>query len=73
MFGADVAMLWRPEDATPQTLTSFCTGLHILFPGFDRLRIEMGVHNFNAGPHHLQYGLSLGLFEKTLMQRQRIR
>lgn len=73
VFGADVAMLWHPEETTPKTLMSLYTGLHILFPGFDRLRIEVGVHNFDDGLQHLQYGLSLGLYEKTLMQRQRIR
>ena len=73
VLGADAIFQWRRAQGRPVMLTSVYTGPHILFPGFDRIRIEIGINNLEQGLDKLAYGISIGLFEKLIMQRQRVR
>lgn len=73
VFGVDAVTQWRSERGRPRELVSLYMGPHLLFPGFDRFRIEFGINNLEAGWSRTRFGVSLGLFEKTFNQRQRIR
>ncbi len=70
--GFDAASVWglqTNESALPQDFhPSFYTGVHILVPGLQRIRIEFGSHEIEGKI----YG-TLGLFEKTTTQRFRVR
>lgn len=70
--GVDGVLLWRPHDplgdARPHGAIYF--GAHLLLPALDRVRIELGMH---PGPTGWQLGFSLGLYEKSYVQRMRLR
>ena len=61
------------DDSRPRLLSSVYAGLHILLPLIERVRIELGIGQLEQGSDALIYGLSIGLFEKSFMQRERIR
>ncbi len=72
--GGDVALLWRPQDALngpPRVASAVYGGLHVLLPGVDRVRFELGWHRDAQG--RWQSGFSVGLFEKSRTQRLRHR
>ncbi len=71
--GVDAAWLWMSDDSRPRLLSSVYAGLHILLPLIERVRIEFGIGQLEQGSDALIYGLSIGLFEKSFMQRERIR
>jgi outer membrane protein assembly factor BamA len=73
VFGADGVMQWRKADGKPVFLHSIYMGPHLLFPGIDRFRIEFGVNHLGHGIDGLAFGINMGLFDKSFMQRQRIR
>jgi outer membrane protein assembly factor BamA len=72
--GADVALLWRAHDALdgePRVHPAAYTGVHVLLPGVDRLRFEIFMQrDANGG---LRPNFSIGLFEKAVTQRSRLR
>lgn len=74
--GTDIGVLWnssdRPDDG--RTYAAFYTGLHILFPGFNRIRLEWGFHRGEgAGDRRIKFGFTAGLWEKSVVQRWRVR
>ncbi|MBT6433855.1 MAG: BamA/TamA family outer membrane protein [Deltaproteobacteria bacterium] len=73
VFGVDAVMQWRTTDGKPVFLQSLYMGPHLLFPGIDRLRVEFGINHLGHGLDGLAFGINLGLFDKSFMQRQRIR
>ena len=73
VLGIDAALQWRRPDADPVLLSSLYTGPHLLFPGFDRLRIEFAVTGVHDTVDAWTYGMTIGLFEKAQMQRFRVR
>ena len=73
VFGIDAITQWRSAHGRPTELISLYMGPHLLFPGFDRFRVEFGFNNLEAGWKKARFGVSLGLFEKTFNQRQRVR
>ena len=73
VFGTDTAMQWRTADGKPVFLHSVYMGPHLLFPGIDRLRIEFGINHLGHGIDRVAFGINMGLFDKSFMQRQRIR
>jgi len=75
VLGADLALLWNKEDTPgdPMVLAGYFTGLHILFPGFDRLRLEFGIRKGDVTEKRVAFAFSVGLYEKAIVQRWRIR
>ena len=73
VFGADTVMQWRRPRGSPKLLTSLFCGPSFLFPGFDRFRIEFGMSNIFPISQKAVFRVSIGLFEKLTMQRQRVR
>ena len=73
VFGTDTAMQWRTTDGRPVFLHSIYMGPHLLFPGIDRLRVEFGINNLGHGLDGVAFGINMGLFYKSFMQRQRVR
>ncbi len=73
--GIDVAVLWKSKDSFshPSTLAGYFAGLHLLFPGFDRLRLEGGIHRGEVNEKRVAFAFSIGLWEKAVVQRWRIR
>ncbi len=73
--GTDIAVLWRDTDSfgSPSVLAGYFTGLHFLFPGFDRLRLEFGIRKGDVQEKRIAFAFSIGIWEKTVVQRWRIR
>jgi len=73
--GTDAAVLWgtgqNPEVGS--RYAAVYSGIHILFPGFNRLRLEGGINRFDSHDKHFRFGFTAGLWEKTIVQRWRIR
>jgi outer membrane protein assembly factor BamA len=73
VIGVDQAALWSDavhlQDA--DLYKSVYTGLHILLPGIDRLRIEYGIQAKKIALN--LEGLSIGMFEKSQTQRWKTR
>ena len=73
VFGTDTAMQWRTPDGKPVFIHSLYMGPHLLFPGIDRFRVEFGINQLGHGLDKVAFGINIGLFDKSFMQRQRIR
>ena len=73
VVGTDTAMQWRTAEGKPVFLHSLYMGPHLLFPGIDRLRVEFGINHLGHGLDGVAFGINIGLFDKSFMQRQRIR
>ena len=71
--GFDAALMWRNDHSDPYLLSSAYVGAHLLFPFVERVRIELGVGELHEGPDRLVWGVTVGFFEKSFMQRERIR
>lgn len=72
--GADIALLWRAHDplsGPPRRHGAVYAGVHVLLPGVDRVRLELGVHRGVGG--RLEPRFTVGLFEKSATQRLRQR
>ena len=67
--GIDAASLWSGNEARPEAFhPGVYTGIHILVPGIERIRFELGTQTAKFDLH-----FNLGLFEKTTVQRFRTR
>ncbi len=67
--GFDAASLWNSESMQPEKFhPGIYAGLHLLVPGVNRIRLEIGSHDINGRVYW-----NLGLFEKTTTQRFRTR
>ena len=71
--GFDAALMWRNDESDPYLLSSAYVGAHLLFPFVERVRIELGIGELHEGPDRLIWGITVGFFEKSFMQRERIR
>ena len=73
--GTDQVWLWKKEYAFRDAdyYGGYYAGIHILAPGFDRLRIEGGFHDPDLKDWSLKFGFSIGLWEKSEVQRWRKR
>jgi len=71
VLGYDVAYVWEGNHLYSGTDgKSIYTGLHVLMPGLNRIRLELGN---KAMKFELDWVFTLGLFERTSVQRWRIR
>ncbi|MBF0431173.1 MAG: BamA/TamA family outer membrane protein [Fibrobacteria bacterium] len=69
--GTDLAYVWDRNNFQEGIHgASYYLGAHILLPGLDRIRLELGNKALSA---KLDMGFTLGLFERTAVQRWRIR
>ncbi|MFC1586050.1 BamA/TamA family outer membrane protein, partial [Fibrobacterota bacterium] len=69
--GFDVSYVWDKNDFDGGTDgRSFYIGTHILMPGLDRIRLELGN---KAEELKVDMGFTFGLFERSEVQRWRIR
>lgn len=71
--GIDAAVLWESDCAPARPLVSFFTGIHILLPLLDRIRFEVGAGRDLTFPETPYWSFTLGLFDKAMMQRERLR
>ena len=73
--GADCAFEWRPEDHLREShrYYSFYTGVHVLTPALERVRLEVGFNSFDIKKKHMNIGISVGWYEKGETQRNRVR
>lgn len=73
--GCDYAVLWdrRPSPGDGRSYTGYYAGIHVLVPGVDRFRIEYGFHRNGRKPRGIELGLTLGIREKSVTQRNRVR
>lgn len=71
--GVDTAWLWAFDESRPKPLYSAYVGFHLLFPFVERVRIELGVGELGKGTDDLIYALTIGAFEKSFFQRERLR
>lgn len=73
--GTDCAVEWRPEDKLngSRRYYSFYTGLHILTPALERIRLEFGFNGLDIGKKEISFGFSFGWYEKSETQRRRVR
>ncbi len=75
VLGTDYALLWMEEDNFKEgrSYHSYFAGIHLLLPYVDRFRIEFGFHDIILREFEGKFGLSFGLFEKSIYQRDRVR
>jgi outer membrane protein assembly factor BamA len=69
VMGADVALLWgtRPFEDVRGFGAAF-VGLHVILPGVQRLRLELGVQDDGR-----TFGFTAGVYERATIQRWRAR
>ncbi len=69
LVGLDMDALWEARSPLPRHFqSSFFAGLHLVLPGIDRLRIEIGSNTTKLSFNH-----DIGILEKTDTQRYRSR
>ncbi len=75
VIGFDYDRLWLNDENIfgGKTYTGYFTGLHLLIPGIERVRLELGVHDVDLKDVDFTFGFNFGLFSKTNVQRGRIR
>jgi len=75
VIGSDIAVLWDNETSfnDGRLHAGFFTGFHILIPGVDRFRIEMGIVNAGQKSMDIKFGYTMGLYEKSKVQRWSVR
>ena len=71
--GVDLAVLWESDCADARPLMSFFTGVHVLFPLLDRIRFEIGAGQDLSYPEETFWAFTIGLFDKAMLQRERLR
>ena len=54
-------------------LMSFFTGVHILLPILDRVRFEIGAGQDLSYPEETFWAFTIGIFDKAMLQRERLR
>jgi len=75
VLGVDNAWEWLPDQTFRfgRYYNSVYTGIHLLIPALERLRLEFGFNSFDVEEKTIKFGLSCGWFEKASTQRRRVR
>ena len=73
--GVDHALFWFPGEKKSEGryLTSVFTGVHLLVPALERVRLEFGFNNPDMKLKEIKFGINLGWYEKGYNQRRRVR
>ena len=68
VLGVDISVLWDSSPNWTHYHSAYYTGLHIIIPALERLRLEIGF-----SPDSKEPKLFIGFFEKSVSQRWRSR
>lgn len=73
--GMDNAVEWLPENEFKKGryYYSFYTGIHLLVPALERVRLEFGFNTIDPRDRTVKFGINLGWYEKAQTQRRRVR
>jgi outer membrane protein assembly factor BamA len=73
--GVDHALFWFPGEKKSEGkyLASVFTGIHLLVPALERVRLELGFNNPDMKLKEINFGINLGWYEKAYNQRRRVR